>query len=112
MNQEKFPVTYVSYNDANEFADWITKRDNVPCELPTEKEWEYAARSGANQYIYPWGNEWIENRANIGTKVLKEVGTCGDETTVGGVQDMLGNVWEWTSTTFNYYENFSEKKTR
>ncbi len=110
VTEDKFPVTYISYDDAVRFADWITERDNVPCQLPTEKEWEYAARSGAKQYIYPWGNDWIPNRANIGSKLPKEVGTSGDETEVGGVQDMLGNVWEWTSTPFKYYENFSERK--
>ena len=108
--QEKFPVTFVSFIDAVEFADWISKRDNVLCQLPTEKEWEYAARSGEKQYIYPWGNDWIPNRANIGSKIPKAVGTSGDETEVGGIQDMLGNVWEWTSTPFKYYENFPEDK--
>lgn len=112
LTEEKFPVTYVSYDDAAKFADWISKRDNVLCQLPSEKEWEYAARSGAKQYIYPWGNDWIDNRANIGSKILKEVGTSGDETEVGGVQDMLGNVWEWTSTLFKYYDNFPGKKDR
>lgn len=104
--KENLPVTNVSYLDAIEFADWISKRNNIVCRLPTEQEWEYVARSGAKQYIYPWGNEWIDNRANIGTKILKEVGSMNDETETGKVEDMMGNVWEWTSTLFDYYPGY------
>jgi serine/threonine-protein kinase len=106
--QEKLPVTNVSYFDARNFADWISARDNVPCRLPTEEEWEYAARSGSRQNIFPWGNEWIAERANFATGTLKEAGSTDDETAVGNVKDMLGNVLEWTSSTMHYYPNFPE----
>ena len=110
--QEKFPVTFVSYTDAKDFAEWISKRDSTSCQVPTEEEWEYTARSGKQQYIFPWGNEWISGRVNIangntGTPV--EVGTTADETT-GGVKEMMGNVMEWTSTTFDYYPKFAGRK--
>ena len=110
-NQEKFPVTFVSYLDAKDFADYITKRDGMPCQLPTEKEWEYVARSGANQYVFPWGNEWKPDSTNTGSNIIREVGTSGDETEAGKVQDLMGNVLEWTSTPFAYYENFPGAKT-
>ncbi|HEX8266207.1 MAG TPA: SUMF1/EgtB/PvdO family nonheme iron enzyme [Pyrinomonadaceae bacterium] len=106
--QKKLPVTNVTFFDARDFADWVSKRDNIPCRLPTEQEWEYAARSGAQQNIYPWGSEWFADRVNIATGVLKEVGASGDVTNVGELKDMMGNVIEWTSTPFAYYPNFPE----
>jgi serine/threonine protein kinase/formylglycine-generating enzyme required for sulfatase activity len=106
--QEQFPVTRVSNLDARNFADWISSRDKVPCRLPTEQEWEYAARSGAEQNIYPWGNEWTPSRVNFATGTVKEVGASSDETVVGGIKDMMGNVLEWTSSIPEYYPNFPE----
>ncbi len=108
--QEKFPVTDVSNFDARKFADWISKRDHIPCQLPTEEEWEYAARSGNKQNIYPWGNEWISGRTNINSDSPSEVGTIGDETIDGNIKDMMGNVMEWTSTSFDYYEGYRGSK--
>lgn len=106
--EEQFPVTMISYFDARNFADWISARDRVPCRLPTEQEWEYAARSGARQNIYPWGNEWVADRVNFASGTLQEAGATGDETAVGGVKEMMGNVLEWTSSTFQYYPGFPE----
>lgn len=100
--QERFPVTYVSYNDAKEFAEWVTKREGKLCQLPDEKEWEFAARSGNQGNIFPWGNEWIPGRSNLDSGQVKEVGSFED-VTPAGVQDMLGNVMEWTSTKWNVY---------
>lgn len=104
--QERFPVTMVSYFDAGNFADWISARDQVPCRLPTEEEWEYAARSGAQQNIYPWGNQWASDRVNFASGILKQVAVSSDETAVGNIKDMMGNVLEWTSSTFQYYPGF------
>ncbi len=109
VGQARFPVTMVSNSDARNFADWVSSRDNVPCRLPTEQEWEYAARSGSEQYIYPWGNEWIPGRANFATGTIREVGTTSDETAAGNIKDMMGNVLEWTSSTPEYYPDFPEK---
>lgn len=106
--QKKLPVTFVSYFDARDFAAWISKRDNILCRLPSEEEWEYAARNGSQQNIYPWGNDWIPNQANIATGVLKPAGTSEDATNVGGIKDMMGNVIEWTASPFAYYPNFPE----
>ena len=106
--QERFPVTMVTYFDARNFADWISARDQVPCRLPSEEEWEYAARSGARQNIYPWGNEWAADRANFATGILQEAGASSDETAVGNIKDMMGNVLEWTSSTFQYYPGFPD----
>jgi formylglycine-generating enzyme required for sulfatase activity len=108
--QEKFPVTNISYLEAEKFADWISKRNNIICRLPAEEEWEYAARSGKEQNTYPWGKDWDPGRVNINSKTPREVGTTGDETNIGKVKDMMGNVVEWTSTAYNFYENFPKYK--
>jgi formylglycine-generating enzyme required for sulfatase activity len=60
---ETLPVTNVSYDDAVAFAEWRSKRDGVTYRLPTEEEWEYAARNGDKDNLYPWGNTWQDGRA-------------------------------------------------
>lgn len=95
--QAKFPVVGVDWNDANDYAKWANKR------LPTEEEWEYAAR-GANNFIYPWGNEWKQGKANVGTQSFAEVGKYKGASPFG-IYDMVGNAWEWTSSDFKAYPN-------
>ncbi len=96
--QEHWPVTYVSIADANAFAEWRSKRDSLKYRLPTEEEWEYAARNGAEGTLFPWGNDGIDGRANVDTTSLKPVGSYSQGASRLGVLDLIGNVWEWTST--------------
>ena len=88
------PVTGVDWNDAKAYADWANKR------LPTEQEWEFAAR-GVQSARYPWGNEWRSNAANAGdssAQRLNDVGSYPSGKTSTGVMDLIGNAWEWTSS--------------
>jgi formylglycine-generating enzyme required for sulfatase activity len=96
--QEQWPVTNVSIADAKAFADWRSKRDKLKYRLPTEEEWEYAARNGAEGTRYPWGNEWLDGYANVDANSLQPVGSHPQGASRQGVLDLIGNVWEWTST--------------
>jgi formylglycine-generating enzyme required for sulfatase activity len=107
--QEQWPVSGVSEEDATAFAGWRSRREKVIYRLPSEKEWEYAARSGSREYLYPWGNTWFEDRANLGTGSgtaidrPKPVGSYPQGATESGILDMIGNVWEWTSSDASFY---------
>ncbi|HLM57815.1 MAG TPA: bifunctional serine/threonine-protein kinase/formylglycine-generating enzyme family protein [Pyrinomonadaceae bacterium] len=101
--EEKMPVSNVTFEDARAFAEWRSKRDGVAYRLPTEEEWEFAARGGDASRVYPWGASWGEGNANLGTGGPRPVGSFPRGRTVQGVDDMIGNVWEWTSSMATMY---------
>jgi formylglycine-generating enzyme required for sulfatase activity len=106
VGQELLPVSNVSYEDAVAFAEWRSKRDGVTYRLPTEEEWEYAARNGDKDNLYPWGNAWALGRAatqEAGVGKEQPVGTYPQGGNGWGVQDLIGNVWEWTSSKASLY---------
>jgi len=98
LGQELWPVVNVSLDDANAFATWRSKRDSVAYRLPTEPEWEYAARNGESADLYPWGKQWQAKQAVLDEGTPAEVGSHPGGNNKWGVQDLIGNVWEWTST--------------
>jgi formylglycine-generating enzyme required for sulfatase activity len=102
--QEQWPVRNVSAADAEAYARWLSKRDGVKYRLPTEAEWEYVARDGASAKLYPWGNQWVNGDANIESDLPKPVGSYKQGATSTGVFDLIGNVWEWTSSKASFYD--------
>lgn len=109
--RERWPVTNVSPRDADEFARWLSKRDGVEYRLPSEAEWEFAARNGSQGSLFPWGNSGIAGRANIDKKPEpRDVGSFPDGATKDGVLDMIGNVWEWTASKASYYDGSPVKE--
>jgi len=98
FGQEQWPVVNVSYNDVNAFAAWRSKRDRVIYRLPSEDEWEYAARNGERADLYPWGPDWKENVAVLKEATPAPVGSRTEGKNRWGVADLIGNVWEWTAS--------------
>jgi iron(II)-dependent oxidoreductase len=99
------PVVHVSWHEAQAYCAFAGRR------LPTEAEWEYAASWQAGdqrKHRFPWGEEAPGAlSANLeGTEVIG-VGNLPDGDTPSGIRQMIGNVWEWTATTFRPYPGFT-----
>lgn len=101
--QELWPVVGVSFEDANAFAAWRSQRDGVSYRLPTEAEWEYAARNGSSEDLFPWGPQWQQTNAVVQDTIPAPVGSRPDGKNRWGVLDLIGNVWEWTSSRIAAY---------
>ena len=93
------PVLNLSWEDAQAYVSWLSSETGVRYRLPSEAEWEYAARAGT-ETAYSWGNEIGSNRANCyrcgsqwDDEMTAPVGSFGAN--AWGLHDMHGNVWEW-----------------
>ncbi len=117
--KENYPVVHISWDDANAYANWAGKR------LPTEAEWEFAARGGLINQQYSWGSEDAEKikaKANTWQGHFPDINTKWDgynklapvksfAPNGYGLYDIAGNVWEWCSDWYraDFYEQLTNK---
>jgi cytochrome c-type biogenesis protein len=105
--EDDFPITLITWFDAANFCQWAGK------ELPTEKQWERAARGNAG-LEYPWGNEFDPTLANLAEKSTSKnkpakVGSHPEGASPEGVHDLIGNVWEWVKDDYAAYKGSEYK---
>ena len=117
-NREQYPVLHVAYEDVEAYAKWVGKR------IPTEAEWEFAARGGLAGQVYPWGNEfmkdgkWMANThqghfpvEDTRADAFHGVAPVAQYPPNGyGLYDVAGNAWEWTSDWYrhDYYAELAQ----
>lgn len=119
--KDDHPVIYVSSNDAMNFCKWISSREHKKYRLPTEAEWEYAAK-GSDGRAYPWGEKldrgdlanfadrrtnflWKDHRIDDGYAETSPVGAYPHGASPFGMEEMAGNVWEWCLDFLEQYKN-------
>jgi formylglycine-generating enzyme required for sulfatase activity/uncharacterized caspase-like protein len=128
LNGDEQPAVYVSWEEATAYAEWLSERTGKRFRLPTEAQWEYAARAGSTSARF-WGqtpeqacryanvadktakrewSNWTIHDCDDGHKVTSPVGTY--DANPWGLYDMLGNVWEWTCSAYESDYDGSEKR--
>ena len=106
--KEMHPVVYVSFEDALKYCEWKTEKEGRQYRLPTEYEWEKAARSTDGR-IYPWGDEFDKGKCNCyksGINDTTSVDKYPDGVSPYGCYDMTGNVWEWVDSWYDENERY------
>ena len=103
---EEHPVVNVSWHDANAYCGWLREQTGQPFRLPTEAEWERAAR-GTDGRLYPWGADFEHWRCNTAENNRRDTSPLNMYVPSGvspdGLQDMAGNVYEWTGSILKPY---------
>jgi formylglycine-generating enzyme required for sulfatase activity len=101
------PVVYVTWEDATVYCKWLSEKTGKAYHLPTEAEWEKAARSEDGR-VYPWGDDFDPQKANTSETRIGDTSDVGKFSPQGdspyGCADMAGNVWEWCNDWFDENE--------
>lgn len=121
---ESHPVVNVSWRDALKYCEWLSGATGKSIKLPSEAQWEKAARGGISPVVdggdregaraYPWGDKWDATKCNtdeLGIGETTPVGIFPDGTSPYGCLDMSGNVWEWTTTIWGPWDEQKQEAT-
>jgi formylglycine-generating enzyme required for sulfatase activity len=104
--EESHPVVAVSWNDALAYCEWLSRMTGKKITLPSEAEWEKAARGDKDRRVYPWGGTFDPTRCNsyeLGLNDTTPAGIFPNGASPYGCLDMAGNVWEWTRSLYQNY---------
>ncbi len=110
--RQRHPVVNVTWHDAVAYAAWLAQMTGQQWRLPSEAEWEKAAR-GTDGRTYPWGNDWNPAKANTvesGKNTTTKVTAHPTGRSPYGLDDMAGNVWEWTASLSRPYTDDAHTK--
>lgn len=102
FNKDLQPIVYVTYFEAKAFCHYLTSIDKEYIyDIPTKEQWDYVARAGEEERLYPWGDNWNKNYCNNSSNQLhktSEIGAFPQGNSKFGISDIVGNVWSWTSS--------------
>ena len=105
LNNKNHPIMGVSWNNARDYAKWLSRKTGQNYSLPTEAEWEYACRSGGKSQKYCGGSD-IDSLAWYSKNAGGKTHSVGGKNANGlGLYDMSGNVWEWTQDWYGSYSS-------
>jgi formylglycine-generating enzyme required for sulfatase activity len=106
FNGHNQPVVGINWHEATAYCRWLSQVTGRSIGLPSEPQWERAAKGSAASQRYPWGNHWEPGRCNsITERILRPtpVGVFPQGRSAFGCEDMVGNVFEWTSSAYRSY---------